>query len=183
VNFGPFFGVLAAAFLMALWVAILARQDLKGESRPWGRSRTVSLGGLKDEQPEVGPKGEASGAMQVKDCRKAAPKEELVGKTSESKNRPHAPLLHRLRAQLQPRPRHHPHHAVSVCLRLHHAHHLGPSQRRKVVDRWRMADGGWRMADGGWRMADGGWRMAGRGAAENGGLIGASRQKIKIKAS
>ena len=31
VNFGPFFGVLAAAFLMALWVAILARQDLKGE--------------------------------------------------------------------------------------------------------------------------------------------------------
>ncbi len=29
VNFGPFFGVLAAAFLMALWVAILARQDLK----------------------------------------------------------------------------------------------------------------------------------------------------------
>jgi hypothetical protein len=31
VNFGPFFGVLAAAFLMALWVAILARQDLKGD--------------------------------------------------------------------------------------------------------------------------------------------------------
>ena len=77
VNFGPFFGVLAAAFLMALWVAILARQDLKGESRPWGRSRTESLGGLKDEQPEVGPKGAASGAMQVKDCRKAAPKGEL----------------------------------------------------------------------------------------------------------
>ncbi len=31
VNFGPFFGVLAAAFLMGLWAAILARQDLKGE--------------------------------------------------------------------------------------------------------------------------------------------------------
>ena len=31
VNFGPFFGVLAAALLMAIWVAILARQDLKGE--------------------------------------------------------------------------------------------------------------------------------------------------------
>jgi hypothetical protein len=31
VNFGPFFGVLAAAFLMALWVVILARQDLQGE--------------------------------------------------------------------------------------------------------------------------------------------------------
>lgn len=31
VNFGTFFGVLAAAFLMAFWVAILARQDLKGE--------------------------------------------------------------------------------------------------------------------------------------------------------
>ena len=30
VNFGTFFGVLAAAFLMALWVVILARQDLKG---------------------------------------------------------------------------------------------------------------------------------------------------------
>ena len=31
VNFGPFFGVLAAALLMATWAAILARQDLKGE--------------------------------------------------------------------------------------------------------------------------------------------------------
>jgi hypothetical protein len=31
VNFGPFFGVLAAALLMAIWVAILARQDLMGE--------------------------------------------------------------------------------------------------------------------------------------------------------
>lgn len=31
VNFGTFFGVLAAAFLMAFWVAILARQDLMGE--------------------------------------------------------------------------------------------------------------------------------------------------------
>jgi len=31
VNFGPFFGVLAAAFLMAIWVAILARQDLGGD--------------------------------------------------------------------------------------------------------------------------------------------------------
>jgi hypothetical protein len=30
VNFGPFFGVLAAAFLMAIWAAVLARQDLKG---------------------------------------------------------------------------------------------------------------------------------------------------------
>ena len=31
VNFGPFFGVLAAAFLMALWIVFLARQDLQGE--------------------------------------------------------------------------------------------------------------------------------------------------------
>jgi hypothetical protein len=31
VNFGPFFGVLAAALLMAFWLAILARQDLKGD--------------------------------------------------------------------------------------------------------------------------------------------------------
>lgn len=31
VNFGTFFGVLAAAWLMACWVAILARQDLMGE--------------------------------------------------------------------------------------------------------------------------------------------------------
>ena len=31
VNLGLFFGVLAAAFLMATWAAILARQDLKGE--------------------------------------------------------------------------------------------------------------------------------------------------------
>ena len=31
VNFGLFFGVVAAAFLMATWAAILARQDLKGE--------------------------------------------------------------------------------------------------------------------------------------------------------
>ncbi len=30
VNFGTFFGVLAAALLMAYWVAILARQDLMG---------------------------------------------------------------------------------------------------------------------------------------------------------
>jgi hypothetical protein len=30
-NFGTFFGVLAAAFLMSLWTAILARQDLKGD--------------------------------------------------------------------------------------------------------------------------------------------------------
>ena len=85
----------------------------KGESRPWGRSRTESLGGLKDpggwaaaretaegspkgktpraganqQQPEVGPKGAASGAMQVKDCREAAPKEEQVGKTCESNER------------------------------------------------------------------------------------------------
>lgn len=31
VNFGIFFGPIFAAFLMACWVAILARQDLKGE--------------------------------------------------------------------------------------------------------------------------------------------------------
>jgi hypothetical protein len=31
VNFGRFFGVLAAALLMATWAAILARQDLKGD--------------------------------------------------------------------------------------------------------------------------------------------------------
>lgn len=30
VNFGRFFGPVAAAFLMVIWVAILARQDLKG---------------------------------------------------------------------------------------------------------------------------------------------------------
>ena len=31
VNFGTFFGVLAAALLMAFWVGVLARQDLMGE--------------------------------------------------------------------------------------------------------------------------------------------------------
>jgi hypothetical protein len=31
VNFGPYFGVLSSALLMAFWVAILARQDLKGD--------------------------------------------------------------------------------------------------------------------------------------------------------
>jgi len=31
VNFGLFFGVVAAAFLMATWAAILARQDSNGE--------------------------------------------------------------------------------------------------------------------------------------------------------
>ena len=31
VNFGTFFGVLAAALLMAFWVSVLARQDLMGE--------------------------------------------------------------------------------------------------------------------------------------------------------
>jgi hypothetical protein len=31
VNFGTFFGPIFAAFLMACWVAILARQDLMGE--------------------------------------------------------------------------------------------------------------------------------------------------------
>jgi hypothetical protein len=31
LNFWPFFGILAAALLMATWAAILARQDLKGE--------------------------------------------------------------------------------------------------------------------------------------------------------
>jgi hypothetical protein len=76
VNFGPFFGVLAAAFLMALWVAILARQDLKGEK---------------------------TGRM--------------------------APLLHRLRAHLQPRPRHHPHHAVSVFVWICDVDSVGAGQR------------------------------------------------------
>jgi hypothetical protein len=47
-----------------------------------GRSRTESLGGLKEEQPEVGPKGAASGAMQVKDCRQAAPKEKQIGQSA-----------------------------------------------------------------------------------------------------
>ena len=45
------------------------------------------MGGLKEEQPEVGPKGAASGAMQVKDCREAAPKEEQGGKPCESNER------------------------------------------------------------------------------------------------
>jgi hypothetical protein len=31
VNFGGFFGAIAAAALMAYWVVILARQDLMGE--------------------------------------------------------------------------------------------------------------------------------------------------------
>jgi hypothetical protein len=35
VNFGGFFGVLAAALLMAYWVVILARQDLRGENGPY----------------------------------------------------------------------------------------------------------------------------------------------------
>jgi hypothetical protein len=30
VNFGPLFGPIAAALLMALWVSVLARQDLMG---------------------------------------------------------------------------------------------------------------------------------------------------------
>jgi hypothetical protein len=30
VNFGPLFGPMAAALLMAVWVSMLARQDLKG---------------------------------------------------------------------------------------------------------------------------------------------------------
>jgi hypothetical protein len=42
VNFGPFFGVLAAAFLMGLWAAILARQDLKGDKT--GRLLLYMLG-------------------------------------------------------------------------------------------------------------------------------------------
>ena len=42
VNFGPFFGVLAAAFLMAFWVAILARQDLLGDKT--GRLLLYMLG-------------------------------------------------------------------------------------------------------------------------------------------
>jgi hypothetical protein len=42
VNFGPFFGVLAAAFLMAIWAALLARQDLKGDKT--GRLLLYMLG-------------------------------------------------------------------------------------------------------------------------------------------
>jgi hypothetical protein len=42
VNFGPFFGVLAAAFLMGLWAALLARQDLKGDKT--GRLLLYMLG-------------------------------------------------------------------------------------------------------------------------------------------
>jgi hypothetical protein len=42
VNFGPFFGVLAAALLMGLWAAILARQDLKGDKT--GRLLLYMLG-------------------------------------------------------------------------------------------------------------------------------------------
>ena len=42
VNFGTFFGVLAAAFLMAIWAAILARQDLKGNKT--GRLLLYMLG-------------------------------------------------------------------------------------------------------------------------------------------
>jgi hypothetical protein len=42
VNFGPFFGVLAAAFLMSIWAALLARQDLKGNKT--GRLLLYMLG-------------------------------------------------------------------------------------------------------------------------------------------
>jgi hypothetical protein len=42
VNFGPFLGVLAAAFLMGLWAALLARQDLKGDKT--GRLLLYMLG-------------------------------------------------------------------------------------------------------------------------------------------
>jgi hypothetical protein len=42
LNFGPFFGVLAAAFLMGLWAALLARQDLKGDKT--GRLLLYMLG-------------------------------------------------------------------------------------------------------------------------------------------
>jgi hypothetical protein len=34
VNFGEFFGPIAAALLMAIWVAVLARQDLLGFETP-----------------------------------------------------------------------------------------------------------------------------------------------------
>ncbi len=40
---------------------------------------TENRGRFEVKQPKVGPKGAASGAMQVKDCREAAPKEEQVG--------------------------------------------------------------------------------------------------------
>jgi hypothetical protein len=42
VNFGGFFGPIAAAFLMALWVAVLARQDLLG--RDPGRMLLYAVG-------------------------------------------------------------------------------------------------------------------------------------------
>ena len=32
VNFGPFFGPIAAALIMAVWVAVLARQDRMGSN-------------------------------------------------------------------------------------------------------------------------------------------------------
>jgi hypothetical protein len=59
--------------------ATQAAREAAREPRRWGAPRTEGLGRLKEEQPEVGPKGAASGTMQVKDCREAAPNEERVG--------------------------------------------------------------------------------------------------------
>ena len=56
----------------------------------------------------------------------------MVGKTSESKDRP-TPALHGGHgADLQPRPRHHPDHAVSISLWIHHARRVLQSERGEV---------------------------------------------------
>ncbi len=44
--------------------------------------RTEGLGRLKEEQPKVGPKGAASGMMQINGCRRQARRASRVGRTA-----------------------------------------------------------------------------------------------------
>ena len=61
------------------------------EPRPLGKVENRKLGGAEDRLPQGSPKGAASGTMQVKDCRKAAPKEEQLGGACESAERERTP--------------------------------------------------------------------------------------------
>jgi energy-coupling factor transporter ATP-binding protein EcfA2 len=54
----------------------------KKEPERRAAQRTESLGRLKEEQPKVGPKGAASGTMQVNGCRRQARRALWVGRTA-----------------------------------------------------------------------------------------------------
>ncbi len=57
--------------------------DSRKKNRSAGAARrTEGLGRLKDEQPRVGPKGAASGTMQINGCRRQARRASRVGRTS-----------------------------------------------------------------------------------------------------